>query len=69
MVTRTGSVLALRLADALGEAGRDYFHRVSRFNSQYNNSECDKQYDNCLKIKQIRHYCKNLFLFCKRSQY
>ena len=37
--------LGFALTDALGESGRDYYHRISRFNSGYTESECDKQYD------------------------
>lgn len=33
---------------ALGEAGRDYFHAVSRFYQGYTKQECDKLYDYCL---------------------
>lgn len=32
------------LSGALGEAGRDYFHRISRFNSDYDQAKCDRQY-------------------------
>lgn len=39
------------LADMLHEAGRDYFHRISKFYNDYNAGECDKQFDNCLKSK------------------
>ena len=41
--------LAFALSDALGEEGRQYFHRVSRFNPDYNQVEADKQYTACLK--------------------
>ena len=41
--------LGFALSDALGEAGRDYFHRLSRFHPEYSASETDKQYDRCLK--------------------
>ena len=37
------------LCEALGEAGREYFHRVSKFYPGYNAAEADKQYDNCLR--------------------
>ena len=37
------------LAEALGEDGRDFFHRLSRFNADYNQAEADKQYDACLR--------------------
>lgn len=41
--------LGFALSDALGEAGRDYFHRLSRFHPEYSAPEADKQYDRCLK--------------------
>lgn len=41
--------LAFALSDALGEDGRQYFHRISRFNPDYNQAETDKQYTACLK--------------------
>ena len=41
--------LGFALSEELGEAGRDYFHRISRFNPDYNHAETDKQFDNCLK--------------------
>jgi hypothetical protein len=43
--------IGFALSDEFGESGRDYFHRVSRFFPQYNPTECDKQFDNCLKAK------------------
>lgn len=33
------------LAGHLGEEGRSYFHRVSRFNETYLPEDCDRQYD------------------------
>lgn len=41
--------LGFALVDALGENGRDPFHRISRFNPDYDEHECDKQYDKCLR--------------------
>ncbi len=43
--------LGFALSDALGEAGRDYFHRISRFHPEYDQKECDKQFDACVKAK------------------
>ena len=34
--------LGFALSDALGESGRDYFHRISRFNEGYDQAECDR---------------------------
>ena len=54
------------LADALGESGRAYYHRISRFYPKYNQSETDKQFSNCLKarghgvtIKTLYHLAKS----------
>lgn len=38
-------------ADAFNEAGRELYHRVSRFYSNYSETECNKQYNFCLKAK------------------
>ena len=58
--------LGFALADALGENGRNYYHRISRFYPNYNKSETDKQFDNCLKshghgitIKTFFHLSKS----------
>jgi hypothetical protein len=58
--------LGFALADALGESGRDYYHRLSRFYSGYTETETNKQYDNCLKahghgvtIKTLYHLAKS----------
>ena len=41
--------LGFALADELGEGGRQLYHNLSRMNSEYNPTECDKQYSSCLK--------------------
>lgn len=41
--------VAFALADEFGEAGRGYFHRVSRFHPGYRSTETDQQYSECLK--------------------
>ncbi len=40
--------LGFALADGLGENGRTYYHRLSRFYPDYNQAETDKQYTACL---------------------
>jgi hypothetical protein len=40
--------IGFALADGLKEEGRDYFHRVSQFHSEYDPKEADLQYDRCL---------------------
>ena len=41
--------IGFALSDELGENGREIFHRVSRFNPDYNQQDCDRQYDRCLR--------------------
>ena len=40
--------IGFALVEALGEDGRDFFHRLSRFNASYDQAEADKQYTACL---------------------
>ena len=58
--------LGFALADALGESGRNYYHRLSRFYAGYNQTETDRQFNNCLKahghgvtIKTLYHLAKS----------
>ena len=39
--------LGFALVDGLGENGREYYHRISRFYSTYQKEETDKQYTHC----------------------
>ena len=41
--------LGFALADTLGEGGRSYYHRLSRFYPSYDEAKTDKQFDACLK--------------------
>ena len=59
--------LGFALADALGESGRNYYHRLSRFYPSYSQSETDKQYSACLAshghgvtIKTLYHLAKSV---------
>ena len=58
--------LGFALADALGESGRSYYHRLIRFYPSYSQSETDKQYSACLTshgngvtIKTLYHLAKS----------
>jgi len=58
--------LGFALADDLGESGRAYYHRLSRFYQDYNSMETDKQYNACVKahghgvsIKTFYHLAKS----------
>lgn len=43
--------LGFALVDGLGENGREYYHRISRFYLHYQREETDKQYTHCLQSK------------------
>lgn len=59
--------LGFALADALGEQGRDYFHRLSRFYPRYDTAETDKQFDNCLKAKGHGVSIKTFFFLAQQA--
>ena len=55
------------LADYCGESGREFYHRISSINSQYDYSECNNQYNNCLKSKGTGITIKSLFYLAKSN--
>ena len=59
--------MAFALADALGEGGRHYFHRLSRFYSGYNEKEADKQFTACLRSHGSGITINTLFHLAKQS--
>ena len=59
--------LAFALADALGESGRSYYHRLSRFYSGYNERETDKQYSACLNAHGSGITVSTLFHLAKQA--
>ena len=59
--------LGFALADALGENGRDYYHRLSRFYSNYSAEETDKQYTACLNAHGHGITSKTIFHLAKQA--
>jgi len=59
--------LGFALADALGENGRQSYHRLSRFYSKYTETETNKQFDNCLKAKGHGVTIKTLYHLAKSA--
>lgn len=59
--------LGFALADALGESGRSYFHRLSRFYSAYDEREADKQFTACLRSHGSGITINTLFHLAKQS--
>jgi len=59
--------IGFALADEFGESGRDYFHRISKFNADYSSDECNTQFDKCLKAKGHGITIKTLFHLAKNA--
>ena len=59
--------LGFALSEELGETGRDYFHRISRFNPDYDLAETDKQYDRCLRAHGTGVTIKTFFQKAKEA--
>lgn len=57
--------LGFALSDALGENGRDYYHRISRFYPGYTEKECDSQYDKCMRAHGTGITIKTFFQAAK----
>ena len=58
--------IGMALASHYGEAGRDYYHRLSRFYPRYTIEETNKQYDRCLRYNTHRIHIGTL-LYLIRS--
>lgn len=58
--------IGFALTDALGEGGREYFHRISRLSTKYETAPCDKQFDKCLKSNGSGTTAKTLFFLAKQ---
>ena len=58
--------IGFALVEALGEDGRDYFHRISCFNADYDHAEADKQYTHCLHSRGTGITPKTLFHIAKQ---
>lgn len=54
-------------AHELGEEGREYFHRVSRFYPQYSRQNCDNQYTQCLHAKDKRTTIKSFYYLAQQA--
>lgn len=59
--------IGFAFADAFGESGREYFHRISKFYADYSATECDTQYTNCLKANGHGVTLKTFFFHAKQA--
>lgn len=59
--------LGFALSDELGENGRSYFHRISRFYEGYTEKETNNQYDRCLRSHGTGISIKTFYKIAKDS--
>ena len=59
--------IGFALADEFGDEGRDYFHRISQFYSDYSPAECNRQFDACLSSKGQGVSLKTFFYHAKQA--
>ena len=59
--------IGMALASHYGEAGRDYYHRISRFYPHYTPQETNKQYDHCLHYNTHRIHLGTLFYLIQNT--
>jgi putative DNA primase/helicase len=49
--SKTWKNLGIAISTEFGDAGRKYYHQISKCNKQYSKNTCDAQYDKCLSDK------------------
>jgi hypothetical protein len=59
--------IGFAFADEFGENGRELFHRISRFYSDYSTQDCDRQFENCLKSNGQGISLKTFFFNAKQA--
>ena len=59
--------IGMALASHYGEAGRDYYHRLSHFYPHYTPQETNKQYDHCLHYNTHRFHLGTLFYLIQNT--
>jgi len=59
--------IGFALADEFGEAGREYYKRISLFYPGYSVTDCNKQYDQCIKAQGHGITIKTFFHLAKQA--
>ena len=59
--------ISFALSEGMGNQGRGYFHTLSAQNPNYNETECDKQYDACLNAHGSGITINSLFHAAKEA--
>ena len=56
--------IGLSLATHFGEAGRQYFHDVSRYHIEYDHTAADEKYTHLLKSNKLKYNIGTFFYIC-----
>jgi hypothetical protein len=59
--------IGFALADKFGESGRIYYHRVSQFYNGYKSTDCDEQFNKCLKGNGTGITIGTFYFLCKNA--
>jgi len=59
--------IGFAIESEFGESGRNYFHEISKINSDYNAETCNEQYDKCVKNNNSGITIKTLFHIAKQN--
>jgi len=57
--------IAFALINSIGEEGREYFHRISRYYPKYDHAETNAQFDKCLKSDGYGVTAATFFYFAR----
>ena len=58
--------IGFALVDALGEDGREFYHRISRFHPKYTSADTDTQYTACLRAGRDGITSRTLFYIAQQ---
>jgi len=58
--------IGFSIESEFGEAGREYYHSISKYSTDYNFESCNEQYSKCLKNNNSGITIKTLFHFAKQ---
>ncbi|MFA6923840.1 MAG: BT4734/BF3469 family protein, partial [Bacteroidales bacterium] len=57
--------IGFAISNGLGEGGRNYYHRVSKYSEKYDELKCNKQFDECFKQRKQGITIKSFFQIAK----
>ena len=58
--------IGFAIADEFGESGREYFHAISQYHSEYSERETDRQYTNCIQARGSGVTIATFFHVCRQ---